>query len=117
MEGRVQRTERAVFPIGDAREDWTILRALSAVLGKTLPFDSLDQLRARIAIDHPTLAEEGIHLAGALDPAPRGGDVSGAIVYPIVDFYLTNSIARSSPTMQRCSAELVRGETFAEAAE
>ncbi|WP_454882671.1 NADH-quinone oxidoreductase subunit NuoG [Sphingomonas oryzagri] len=117
MEGRVQRAERAVFPVGDAREDWTILRALSAVLGKTLPFDSLDQLRAKIAADHPGLAEEGIHLAGALDPAPKGGDVSGAIVYPIDDFYLTNPIARSSPTMQRCSAELIKGETFAEAAE
>jgi NADH-quinone oxidoreductase subunit G len=117
LEGRVQRAERAVFPVGDAREDWTILRALSAVLGKTLPFDSLDQLRARIAVDHPALAEEGIHLAGALDPAPKGGDVSGAIVYPVADFYLTNPIARSSPTMQRCSAELIKGETFAEAAE
>jgi NADH-quinone oxidoreductase subunit G len=117
MEGRVQRAERAVFPVGDAREDWTILRALSAVLGKTLPFDSLDQLRAKIAADHPALADEGIVLAGALDPAPRGGDVSGAIVYPITDFYLTNPIARSSPTMQRCSAELVHGQTFAEAAE
>ncbi|MBA2935794.1 NADH-quinone oxidoreductase subunit G [Sphingomonas sp. CGMCC 1.13654] len=117
MEGRVQRAERAVFPVGDAREDWTILRALSAVLGKTLPFDSLAQLRAKIAADHPGLAEEGNHLAGALDPAPKGGDVSGAIVYPIADFYLTNPIARSSPTMQRCSAELIKGETFAEAAE
>ena len=48
---------------------------------------------------------------------PRGGDVSGAIVYPISDFYLTNPIARSSPTMQRCSAELLHGESFAEAAE
>jgi NADH-quinone oxidoreductase subunit G len=117
LEGRVQRTERAVFPIGDAREDWTILRALSAVLGKTLPFDSLVQLRAKIAADHPALTEEGIHLSGALDPAPKGGDVSGTIVYPIADFYLTNPIARSSPTMQRCSAELVHGESFAEAAE
>jgi NADH-quinone oxidoreductase subunit G len=117
LEGRVQRTERAVFPIGDAREDWTILRALSAVLGKTLPFDSLVQLRAKIAADHPALAEEGIHLSGALDPAPKGGDVSGTIVYPIADFYLTNPIARSSPTMQRCSAELLHGESFAEAAE
>jgi NADH-quinone oxidoreductase subunit G len=117
LEGRVQRAERAVFPVGDAREDWTILRALSAVLGKTLPFDSLAQLRSKIAADHPSLAEEGIHLAGALDPAPKGGDVSGTIVYPIADFYLTNPIARSSPTMQRCSAELVHGESFAEAAE
>jgi NADH-quinone oxidoreductase subunit G len=117
LEGRVQRAERAVFPVGDAREDWTILRALSAVLGRTLPFDSLAQLRARIAADHPALAEEGIHFAGALDPAPKGGDVSGAIVYPIADFYLTNPIARSSPTMQRCSAELLHGQDFAEAAE
>jgi len=117
MEGRVQRAERAVFPVGDAREDWTILRALSAMLGKTLPFDSLDQLRAKIAADHPGLGQEGIHLAGALDPAPKGGDVSGSIVYPVADFYLTNPIARSSPTMQRCSAELIKGETFAEAAE
>jgi NADH-quinone oxidoreductase subunit G len=87
------------------------------VLGKTLPFDSLDQLRAKLFVDHPSMAEEGIALAGALDPAPKGGDVSGAIVYPIEDFYLTNPIARSSPTMQRCSAELIKGETFAEAAE
>jgi NADH-quinone oxidoreductase subunit G len=117
LEGRVQRAERAVFPVGDAREDWTILRALSAVLGKTLPFDNLGALRAKIAGDHPTLANEGIVLSGALDVAPRGGDVSGAIVYPIDDFYLTNPIARSSPTMQRCSAELLHGESFAEAAE
>ena len=117
LEGRVQRDVRAVFPVGDAREDWTILRALSAVLGKTLPFDSLAQLRARIAADHPALAEEGIHPADPLGPAPHGGDVSGTIRYPIEDFYLTNPIARSSPTMQRCSAELIRGEAFAEAAE
>ena len=117
LEGRVQRTERAVFPVGDAREDWTILRALSAVLGKTLPFDSLAQLRAKIAADHPALAEEGIAPVAALGAAPKGGDVSGAVVYPIADFYLTNPIARSSPTMQRCSAELLHGESFAEAAE
>ena len=117
LEGRVQRAERAVFPVGDAREDWTILRALSAVLGRTLPFDNLGELRAQIAGAYPTLANEGIVLSGALDVAPRGGDVSGPIVYPITDFYLTNPIARSSPTMQRCSAELLHGESFAEAAE
>ena len=77
----------------------------------------VSRLPSGIAADHPALAEEGIHLAGALDPAPKGGDVSGAIVYPIADFYLTNPIARSSPTMQRCSAELIKGETCAEAAE
>ena len=48
-EGRVQRASRAVFPPGDAREDWKILRALSAVLGQPLPYDSLPALRARMA--------------------------------------------------------------------
>ncbi|WP_419825502.1 NADH-quinone oxidoreductase subunit NuoG [Sphingomonas sp.] len=116
MEGRVQRSERAVFPVGDAREDWTILRALSAVLGRTLPFDSLPALRAAIAADHPTLAHEGIAEVAPLDSGGKAG-ASGAIVYPIDDFYLTNPIARSSPTMRRCSAELLHGESFAEAAE
>ena len=54
IEGRVQRGERAVFPPGDAREDWTIFRALSDLLGKPLPFDSFDQLRAAMIADVPS---------------------------------------------------------------
>ena len=117
MEGRVQFAEPAVFPLGDAREDWTIFRALSAVLGRTLPFDDLTALRARIAADHRRLGAPGIAAVDAAPPAAGGAAASGAIVYPIDDFYLTNPIARASPTMQRCSAELLHGETFAEAAE
>ena len=60
LEGRVQRGERAVFPPGDAREDWTILRALSQVLGHTLPFDTYDGLRAAMFAEVPALATEGI---------------------------------------------------------
>lgn len=47
-EGRVQRGRLAVFPPGEAREDWTIIRALSEVLGKTLPYNTLAQLRDRM---------------------------------------------------------------------
>src|SRR5690606_18362972 len=54
-EGRVQRTLRAGFAPGDAREDWAILRALSDVLGHRLPFDSLEQLRSRLAQEVPHL--------------------------------------------------------------
>jgi NADH-quinone oxidoreductase subunit G len=117
MEGRVQRSERAVFPPGDAREDWTIIRALSDVLGRRLPFDSLAQLRTALAERHPHLAEEGLAPVAPLAAAPRSGDVSGRIAYPIEDFYLTNPIARASETMQRCSAELLHGQVYAEAAE
>ncbi len=55
-EGRVQLAERAVFPPGEAKEDWAIFRALSAVLGQPLPFNSLSQLRAAIYAEFPHLA-------------------------------------------------------------
>ena len=117
LEGRVQRGERAVFPPGDAREDWAIFRALSDVLGKRLPFDSLDALRAEMAKAVPALGVEGLADYGWSEPSLPSA-VSGKIVdYPIKDFYLTNAICRASETMQKCSAELVHGTQFLEAAE
>ena len=117
LEGRVQRGERAVFPPGDAREDWAIFRALSDVLGKRLPFDSLDVLRAEMAKAVPALGVEGLANYGWSEPS-LPADVSGKIAdYPIKDFYLTNAICRASETMQKCSAELVHGTQFLEAAE
>ena len=71
-EGRVQLGNRAAFPPGDAREDWSILRALSGVLGKTLPFDSLAQLRAQLYAAHPHMA------AGRRDQAGGAGPTSSA---------------------------------------
>jgi NADH-quinone oxidoreductase subunit G len=117
LEGRVQRGERAVFPPGDAREDWAILRALSDVLGKRLPFDSVDALRVAMANAVPALGVEGLANYGWAEPS-LPAEVSGKITdYPIKDFYLTNAICRASETMQKCSAELVHGTQFLEAAE
>jgi NADH-quinone oxidoreductase subunit G len=116
LEGRVQRADRAVFAPGDAREDWTILRALSDRLGHTLPFDNFEQLRAQMASEVPALGQEG--LAGyEFSPPTLAATASGPVGYAVADFYLTNAICRASPTMQRCSAELIHGEDFAEAAE
>jgi NADH-quinone oxidoreductase subunit G len=117
LEGRVQRGERAVFAPGDAREDWSIFRALSDVIGRRLPFDSLAGLREEMFGEVPALRDEGLVSFDWRVPA-LDGSASGVLDgYPIKDFYLTNAICRASPTMQRCSAELVHGETFAEAAE
>ncbi|MDP1026097.1 NADH-quinone oxidoreductase subunit NuoG [Sphingomonas sp. KR1UV-12] len=117
LEGRVQRGERAVFPPGDAREDWSILRALSDAMRATLPFDSFAGLREAMYAEVPALREQGL-VTFDWNPPALDGTASGVLEgYPIKDFYLTNAICRASPTMQRCSAELVHGETFAEAAE
>ncbi len=77
-EGRVQYGVRAAFPKGEAKEDWTILRALSAVMGKTLPYDSLEALRAKMIADHPTFGQvdyaPGALDADKFDPAAIGAD-------------------------------------------
>ena len=116
-EGRVQLADKAVFAPGDAREDWTILRALADALGVNVGFDSFTELRAAMAAAVPALGREGLADYGPLPKADAKAKAAGAIVYPIKDFYLTNPIARASHTMQRCSAELLHGEDFAEAAE
>ncbi len=87
------------------------------MIGRPLPFDSLGALRAVIGAANPHLASAGLAAFDAPAAAGRAGQVDAEIVYPIEDFYLTNPIARSSPTLQRCSAELLHGQTFAEAAE
>jgi NADH-quinone oxidoreductase subunit G len=116
-EGRVQFADKAVFGPGDAREDWTILRALADAFGVSVGFDSFEDLRFAMIAAVPALGIEGLADYGSALPAGRFA-VSGTIAaYPIQDFYMTNPIARASAVMQRCSAELLHGEDFAEAAE
>ncbi|QPD00100.1 NADH-quinone oxidoreductase subunit NuoG [Qipengyuania soli] len=117
-EGRVQFAEKAVFAPGDAREDWTILRALADALGVNVGFDSFAQLQSAMIAEVPALGEEGLASYGALPKADKKAKAEGVISgYPIKDFYLTNPIARASEVMQRCSAELLHGGALAEAAE
>lgn len=116
LEGRVQRAEKASFPPGEAREDWTIFRAVSDLTGTPLPFDRFDQLRAAMIAEVPQLGAEG--LIDLPWQAPKlDAKASGTVGLAVKDFYLTNAITRASPTMHRCSAELIHGQTFAEAAE
>jgi len=117
-EGRVQFAEKAVFAPGDAREDWTILRALADALGVSVGFDSFAELQAAMIAEVPALGEEGLADFGAMPKASAKARAEGTIsAYPIKDFYLTNAIARASAVMQQCSAELLGGGELAEAAE
>ena len=113
----MQFAEKAVFAPGDAREDWTILRAMADALKVDVGFDSFEQLRAAMVAEVPALGVEGLADFGPLPKAAKVKAEGEIAAYPVKDFYLTNPIARASATMQRCSAELLHGETFAEAAE
>jgi NADH-quinone oxidoreductase subunit G len=108
-EGRVQLGERAVFPPGDAREDWTIIRALSEHLGAKLPFDGLKELRTALYKEYPHLAaidelapekyDASEPTAGASNPLP-----DEPLPELVDDYYQTNPIARASSVMAELSA-------------
>jgi NADH-quinone oxidoreductase subunit G len=107
-EGRAQMANRAGFPPGEAREDWAIIRALSEVLAKKLPYDSLASLRQAIFKTAPHLMRlDQIEAGNAADLktlAGRGGDVEKVPFKTVIeDFYLTNPIARASAVMAECS--------------
>jgi NADH-quinone oxidoreductase subunit G len=119
FEGRVQRTKRAVFPPGEAKEDWAIIRAFSDVAGKTLPYDNRDQLHQAMykdALHFKDMHETPAHLGA--DPAIWNAigtagtiDVRAPLECTIRDFYLTNPIARASETMAECSRIFAGGVT------
>ena len=107
-EGRVQMANRAAFPPGEAREDWAIIRALSEVMAKRLPYDSLSALRQAIfkAVPHLMRVDQ-IEAGNAADLktlAGKGGSTDKApFKTSIEDYYLTNPIARASAVMAECS--------------
>jgi NADH-quinone oxidoreductase subunit G len=123
-EGRVQLANRAVFPKGDAKEDWAVFRALSERVGARLPYDSLEALRTTLMAAHPTFGQVDYApgAAGALDLDLEALGASGPLTAaplqsPIADFYLTNPIARASVVMAECSALRARSSLHALAAE
>ena len=104
-EGRVQLARRAAYPPGDAREDWTILRALSERLGKTLPYDTLEQVRARLVAVNKTFAmtdQQAPGSWGRFGAAAKPSDQP--FVSPVKNFYMTCPISRASRTMAECTA-------------
>jgi NADH-quinone oxidoreductase subunit G len=102
-EGRVQQARRAVFPPGDAREDWKILRALSDVLGRRLPFDTLAQLRRRLIEAKPVFAAVDEIMPAPWGPFGKEGTLDAQpLGYALEEFYRTDPISRASPTMAAC---------------
>jgi NADH-quinone oxidoreductase subunit G len=106
-EGRVQRGFPAVDPPGEARADWTILRAFSAVIGKTLPYDTIEALRQRMEQINPVFDRVGfLPRFGCSDHTGPTGDPALLSDLPfassVANYYVTDPISRSSPTMAAC---------------
>jgi len=103
-EGRPQLALRAGFPPGEAKENWAILRALSAELGAKQPWDSLAGLRQALVAAHPHLGRIDEVAENAWQPLPLAAMGQADFRTAIADFYLTNPIARASALMAELSA-------------
>ncbi|WP_299638342.1 NADH-quinone oxidoreductase subunit NuoG [uncultured Ruegeria sp.] len=104
-EGRPQLAMRAGFAPGEAKENWAILRALSAELNATLPYDSLAQLRTALIEAVPHLARIDEVVENDVKAVDTGSLGNAIFRYAIKDFYLTNPIARASLLMAELSAQ------------
>ncbi len=103
-EGRPQLALRAGFAPGEAKENWAILRALSAELGATLPFDTITALRTQLMAAVPHLGEIDLLAENAWQPLEQGPLGKADFRNAIADFYLTNPIARASSLMAELSS-------------
>ena len=107
-EGRVQRTRLAVFPIGEAKEDWTILRALSEALDIKLPYDTLSEVRQRMIEINPVFGSDDQATGGDWGAFGAKGSLNGeSFISPISNFYMTDPISRASETMAQCVEALL----------
>jgi NADH-quinone oxidoreductase subunit G len=105
-EGRAQMARLAVFPPGEAREDWKIIRALAETLGIKLPYDSFGQIRRRLAEASPTFLAIDAVTPAAWGPFAAEGAVDAApFEMPIDNYYMTDPISRVSPTMAKCTED------------
>ncbi len=104
-EGRVQRGFLSCQPPGEAREDWSILRAFSAVIGKPLPYDTVDAVRTRLEAISPVFRWSYSRTTGGdvAGPAATGSIEAAPFVPAIADYYQTNPIARASAVMAECT--------------
>ena len=103
-EGRPQLAMRAGFAPGEAKENWAILRALSAELGATLPWDSMAALRRAVVAAHPHLGRVDEVAEAEWNRIPLREPAAASFRYAVRDFYLTNPIARASAVMAELSA-------------
>jgi NADH-quinone oxidoreductase subunit G len=106
-EGRPQYAYQAAFPLGEAKEDWKIIRALSEHVGCVLPYNTLAQLREAITQQHPHFAHMDEVVTEAFVPADGQLHLSSHAFYDfITNYYMTDVISRVSPTMAACSREI-----------
>jgi NADH-quinone oxidoreductase subunit G len=114
LEGRVQRTYKAVSPPGQAKEDWVIINLLIKALGLSGSYNDITVVRAEMAKVAPQFAS-----IDQLTPAKweKVGTKSKLFDVPLVEvienYYRTDPISRASKTMSECSVLIKKNKKAA----
>lgn len=109
LEGRMQTTRQSVFPPGEAREDWKIIRALSACGDKPLMFDDIGTIRRALAQAHPIFGQLDQPFAAKPEPFGLAGAISDDDLSPVIsNYYQSCAISRASQTMQQCVNQILQ---------
>jgi NADH-quinone oxidoreductase subunit G len=108
LEGRPQSTSHAAFAPGKAKEDWQIFVELATKLEIDLGFKNLAQLRKSMFAEFSIFKnlEKISKTSWQKSEEIRGEFLQQKLQTQDFDFYLTNPIARSSRTLNKCSIEL-----------
>ena len=104
LEGRLQYCQRAIFPPGEAKEDWAIIRALSEKLNKKIDFDNLKDLRDLMFKKTDRLdsfKENNYELKPTL--SKRNFNNLSKLKSINKNFFMTCPISRTSNTMAECT--------------
>ena len=96
LEGKLQSAYKASYPPGDAREDWIIFKNLASVMKKNLGFNNVNQLRESITKHIQSKINNDIKKIKEVDFTEENISIKP------VDYYYSNSIARSSKVMNEC---------------
>ncbi|MDA0780828.1 MAG: NADH-quinone oxidoreductase subunit NuoG [Rickettsiales bacterium] len=108
-EGRVQRTSPAIYPLGEAKEDWLIIKELAMASGISLNFNNIDELRESLERNYPVFANEDIVSEKWNNVGKKGVSSDEPFRNSVKNFYMSDPISRASKTMAACSSEINKG--------
>ena len=108
IEGRVIQTSRCHNPLGDSKEEWKIFRVLSDLLSCGLDFNNLNDVRKKLVNENKNfLALLEVTNSSKLSFSSKEKIKDENISYNIKNFYMNDSISRSSETMAKCTNEIL----------
>lgn len=109
LEGKPVKTSVVKAPLKDIKEDWVLIKEFSNFIGKSLPYNSLEDIRAKMAEcnnvfrNYNVISKNDISYVKSVKAESSYNIVSNNVSTVVKDYYLTDVLSRNSATMAKCS--------------